>query len=126
MNNNYGMNRSPQTATIDQNQIKRISELLRKHSADLEEVRARADMLWENCEIYLDEGVINSINHVKDINKRRYDKAIEELNNYTYRIDRIANIWNDTEEKLKASSKELESAFSEIGKTISSFINNKE
>lgn len=124
MNDNIETNRSPQSTTIDQEQIKKISELLRKYSDDLENVKSRADLIWADCEIYLDESVIKSIDNVKEINRRRYKNAMEELDNYTYRIDRIANIWNDAEEKIKVSSKELENAFSEIGKTITNFMNN--
>ena len=124
MNEDLDLNRR-QITTIDQEQIKMISGLIKKYSSDLETVRERADLLWESCETYLDPSIINSIDYVKNINKKRYSDAIEELNNYANKIESIANIWNETEQRIKSSSIELEKIFSEIGKTISSITNNK-
>ena len=117
--------KEPQTTNINQEQIKMISGLIKRYSSDLEKVKERADLLWEKCETYLDPNIINSIDYVKDINRKRYNSAIEELNNYANKIESVANIWQEAEERIKTSSIELENLFSELGKTISNIANNK-
>ena len=122
MNNNI---EASKPIAINQEQIKVIVGSLRKYAVDLEKVKSRADEIWEKCETYLDDNIINSIDTVKDINRKRYNSALEELNNYINKLETVANIWQDTEEQIKSSSIELENIFSEIGKTLSGLVNNK-
>ena len=122
MNNNI---EASKPIAINQDQIKVIVGSLRKYAVDLEKVKSRADEIWEKCETYLDDNIINSIDTVKDINRKRYNSALEELNNYINKLETVANIWQDTEEQIKSSSIELENIFSEIGKTLSGLVNNK-
>ena len=122
MNNN--IEDMPKTSMIDQEQIKMISGSIKKHSADLEKIKNKADLIWERCETYLDNNIINSIDTVKEINRKRYNVAIEELNNYANKIETIANIWRETEEQIKTSSVKLETLFSDISKSLSNIANN--
>ena len=110
---------------INQEQIKGITRDIRKYSADLDLVRKRADEIWKSCEMYLDDSVINSIQTVKDINRKRYNRAFEELEGYANRIESVANIWKETEDEIKASSIKLENIFSDIGRTFTDMVNNK-
>ena len=123
--NNDEMN-SKVVTSIDQEQVKAIAGTLRKYSADLDTIKNEADMIWTNCETYLDSSIVASIRTVKGINKKRYMAAIEELNNYINKLETVVNIWKDTEDEIKASSIKLENIFSDIGKALSSIDNKKE
>lgn len=110
---------------INQEEVKLIVGSLRKYASDLEIVRKRADVIWERCEMFLDINIKNSIDTVKDINRKRYDKALEELNNYINKLETVANIWQNTEEEIKSSSIELENIFRDISNSFSNIINGK-
>ena len=116
MNNNIEGSRQ---VLVDQDKIKMVVGSLRKQASSLEKVKQRADIIWERCETYLDKDIINSINTVKDANRKKYNKAFEELTYYINKLETVAEIWQSTEEDIKKSSKELESAFADIGKIIS-------
>ena len=124
MNNNE-MN-SKIITSIDQEQVKAIAGTLRRYSADLDNIKNEADIVWTNCETYLDSSIVASIRTVKEINRKRYMTAIEELNNYVNKLETIVNIWKDTEDEIKTSSIKLENIFSEIGKALSSIDNKKD
>lgn len=104
------------TSTVDEEQIKIITGNIRKYSANLDTIRKRADEIWKSCEMYLDSSVINSIQTVKEVNRKRYSKAFEELDNYANKMDTVANIWKEAEDEIKVSSINLENMFTDISK----------
>lgn len=103
---------------IDQEQLKILAGTIRRYVNDLNKIKNKSDVLWEQCSAFLEEGTLDSINMVKSDNYSKYVSSIEELNNYANRIESVANIWDETEQEIKASSRTLESLFDDIGKTM--------
>ena len=116
MDNNMYTN--SQIQYIDQEQLKILSEAIRKYVSDLNQIKKKSDEIWEQCSGYLEEGTLQSIDLVKSNNFIKYSSSIEELNNYANKIDTIANIWDETEREIRSSSKKLESFFTDINKTM--------
>ena len=103
---------------IDEEQLKEVSGYLRKYSSDLTKIKKHFNEVWEQCSSLLDDNTIKNINSLKDINDKKYNKAMEELETYANKIDTVANIWQDTNIQIKNSSKNLESMFIDISKSI--------
>lgn len=110
--------------TVDEEQLKTTSGIIKQYAIELDNLKKQADSLWEKCSVYLDDNILNSINTVKDVNNKKYLNAINELNNYADKMESVSNIWKDAETEIKVSSKRLESLFSDISKTITDAINN--
>ena len=109
---------------IDEEQLKEVSGYLRKYSSDLTKIKKHFNEVWEQCSTLLDDNTIKNINSLKDINDKKYSKAMEELETYANKIDTVANIWQDTNIQIKNSSKNLESMFIDISKSIDIKSNN--
>ena len=107
---------------VDQEQLKILAGTIRKYINDLNNIKTNADAIWEQSSTYLEDNALKGINTVKSDNNKKYSKSIEELNEYANKIDTVANIWEDTENEIKSSSKKLESFFDDIGKTMRSAI----
>ena len=107
---------------IDQQQLKILAGTIRKFIIELKTIKKKSDIVWEQCSAYLEDNTIKNINSVKSDNAIKFAAAIEDLNNYANKIESIANIWEDTENEIKTSSKNLESLFDDIGKTMRSAI----
>lgn len=104
--------------TIDEEQLKIIVGQIKKQSGELNQLKDQSDVLWEQLSPYLGESVTSSINSMRDDNRKKYYSAIEELNNYANKLESISNIWKDAEVEITTSAKNLESLFSDIGKTM--------
>lgn len=117
-------NTNSKIMTVDEEQLKITSGIIKNYSNELLRIKKNADSLWEQCSIYIDDSVLNNINTVKETNNKKFDSAISELNEYSNKMNSIANIWKDTETEIKASTKKLDSLFSNIQKTMLDAINN--
>ena len=122
MNNDINNYTNSKIQYIDQQQLKILAGTIRKFVVELNNIKKKSDIVWEQCSVYLEDNTIKSINTVKSDNTIKFSKAIEELNTYANKIESIANIWEDTENEIKISSKNLESLFDDIGKTMKSAI----
>ena len=111
MNNNIEGSRQ---VLVDQDKIKMVVGSLRKQASSLEKVKQRADIIWERCETYLDKDIINSINTVKDANRKKYNKALEELTYYINKLETVAEIWQSTEEDIKKDTKNVYQKINDI------------
>ena len=122
MNDNINRDNDLKVLSMDETQVKMISEKIREYASELEDIRNHAELMWEKCSVFLDDNIMSSINSVKEGNKKKYKAAHDNLKSYADRIDSIANIWKDTEAEIKSSSVDLENLFAELGRTISSVI----
>ena len=103
---------------IDQEQLKILAGIIKRYANDLKTIKKKSDEIWEQCSSYLEDGTIANINIVKSNNYVKYNSSIDELINYANRIETVANIWDETEREINASSKKLESYFSDVSKTV--------
>lgn len=104
--------------TIDEEQLKLAVGKIKEQSIELNQLKDQSDLLWEQFSPYLGESVSSSINAMRETNRKKYYSAIEELNNYANKLESISNIWKDAEIEITTSAKNLESLFSDIGKTM--------
>ena len=122
MNNN--VYNGSQNITIDEEQLKIAVGQIKKQASELNKIKEQSDTLWEQCIPYLGESISSSINEMKSTNRKKYNDAIDELNNYANKLESVSNIWKDAETEITTSAKNLESLFSDIGKTIQNTVNN--
>lgn len=116
-------NTNSKIMTVDEDQLKITSGIIKNYSNELSRIKKEADLLWEECSVYIDDAVLNNINTVKSTNNKKFSSAITELNDYANKMESIANIWKDTEVEIKASTKNLESLFSDIQRTMINAVN---
>ena len=121
MNNFFNTN--SKIMTVDEEQLKITTRIIKKYANDLDRIKKNADLLWEQCSVYLDDNILESINNIKESNNKKYTSAISELNNYANKMESIAIIWKDAEDEIKSSSRKLENLFSNMEKTMIDAIN---
>ncbi len=103
---------------IDEEQLKTIVGVIKRYATDLNKIKNRSDVVWEQCSSYLDDSVSANINEIKASNVTKYTSAMEELIAYANKLESISNIWKEAETEISTSSKNLESIFEEISKNI--------
>ncbi len=123
MFNTNDLNTNSKIMSVDEEQLKILSGIMKKYANDLNMIKKQSDTIWEQCCVYLDESIVDNINTVKEYNNKKFSSALEELNNYANKMETIANIWQDAETEIKVSSKKLESLFSDISRTMSDAAN---
>ena len=116
-------NTNSKIMAVDEEQLKILSGIMKKYTNDLNIVKKQADTIWEQCSSCLDDSIIENLKTVKEYNNKRFNSALEDLNNYANKMETIANIWKDAEAEIKVSSKKLETLFSDISRTMSEAAN---
>lgn len=120
--NDNNLNKKPQELTIDQEQIKLSAQELRRYKIELETLRNKAENIWDECGTYIDQNILNSIETVKDINRKKYNNAIYELDTYIKKIESVATLYNDAEQEINIASKQLENVFQDITRSLSDIV----
>ncbi len=124
--NDNNLNKNNQEISVNQEQIKVTAESIRKYKLELELLRNQAENIWSDCGKYIDQNILNSIESVKDINRKKYNNAINELDTFVKKIESVANIYNDAELEINVAAKQLENIFSDITKSISNIVSQNE
>ena len=126
--NDTSLNENMQNISIDPEQLKIIVGIINKCSFDLKNAKEKADEAWASCKTSLSENVTKDIDDKKEIIKKDFEKALEELDEYALKLDSVSNIWKDTEMEILSTSKEVEQLLSGISKGLFDFFttNNKQ
>lgn len=107
---------------IDEEQLRVFVGMIKQYAVELNSIKQKNDLIWEQCGKYLGESITSNINIAREYNSKRFKTAIDELDNYANKIESISNIWKDTEIEIKSSSKSLESMFADIERFVKSTI----
>ena len=117
-------NNTNQSLSSAQEKLKHISGIIRNSINNLKIAKKNADNAWTDCSNSLGSAITNDINERKATINHNFDKAIERLEQEANALYSIANIWNDTESEIRASSKNIDDIFTNISRTFNEIFNN--
>lgn len=123
--NNYKLeNTNSVNTTIDEEQLRLLSVKIKNYIIELSNSKKKADLAWEKCGNCLGENTFKEINLKREISNRKYNNGIEQLETFSDKLVSISNIWKDAETEIIASTKRLESIFSDIQKNLKNYLDN--
>ena len=122
--NNESLNENLQALYIDPEQLKIVVGIIRKNINELKSAKEKEDNAWEACKSSINENIMNEINTQKQTNMKSFERGIEKLELYANKLESISNIWEDTENEIMSSSKEVEGLFANINRKITSSLFN--
>ena len=99
---------------VNEEELKKIANNIRIYSDDLTKIKEEADIEWNECSKFLDDASNTNIATIKDQNNQKFKKNIEELEGYANKLEFVSNVLKDTEQEIKASTKNFESLFEKI------------
>ena len=109
---------------IDPERLSYISGIIRKTIIELNIAKKKADDAWNGCYASLGDTVTKDINDRRYLINKKYEEAINNLENEANDLMSVATIWNETETEIMTSSKQVDDMFTKLNESISFFSNN--
>lgn len=107
--------------SIDPEELKIVVGQIKKSIFDLKSAKEKADDAWNLSRDSLKDVIVKDIDLKRETVKTTFDRAIENLEMYSNKLDSVSNIWKDTETEIMSTSKKVEQILNSIKTGFDSF-----
>ena len=119
MNGNENKVVSTQNINIDPEHLKIVVGVIKRCAMDLKNIKKKSDEAWADCRSSLGENVSKSVDIKRESDRKKFEKAIEQLEHNADVLNTVASIWKDTETEILSSSKEFDEIINKINNNLS-------